>query len=194
MKRHSSRLLIAAGIFLVLAGIIAAAVFQIRIHLGVQHSQMVVSKMYEILPQQAVDTPGMYPASGMPVLDVQGTDYVAMIEIPAFGITLPVADRWDSSLSLSPARFTGSAYSGDLVIGGADYPGQFGFCGEIEHGVTVIVTDMTGVQFAYTVSRVDRATEAQAKWLMGGNCDLTLFCHDAYAMEYIAVRCVLSSR
>ena len=58
----------------------------------------------------------------------------------------------------------------------------------------VIVTDMTGVQFAYTVTGVDRAKHAETQWLTEEGCDLTLFCHDIYAMEYIAVRCVFAYR
>ena len=76
-----------------------------------------------------------------------------------------------------------------MVIGGADDPRQFGFCDEIDLGVTVTVTDMTGAEFTYTVSRVDRSSSAEASWLTDAQHDLTLFCRDQYSMEYLAVRC-----
>ena len=61
------------------------------------------------------------------------------------------------------------------------------FCDKIEYGTVVTVTDMTGTQFTYTVSDVHRARHAETQWLMADDCDLTLFCHDGYSMEYIAV-------
>lgn len=66
------------------------------------------------------------------------------------------------------------------------------FCDKIEYGTVVTVTDMTGTQFTYTVSDVHRARHAETQWLMDDDCDLTLFCHDGYSMEYIAVRCTFA--
>ena len=114
-----------------------------------------------------------------------------MLEVPAFGLALPVADQWDSkNLHFPPGRFSGSAYDNTLVIGGADSQGQFSFCDKIDNGAVITVTDMTGVRFTYTVFRVDRAKHAESQWLVADDYDLTLFCRDAYSMEYIAVRCI----
>ena len=51
----------------------------------------------------------------------------------------------------------------------------------------VIVTDMTGVQFAYTVTGVDRAKHAETQWLTEEGCDLTLFCHNIYALKKVNI-------
>ena len=58
----------------------------------------------------------------------------------------------------------------------------------------VNVTDMTGAKFAYQVSRIDRAGDADTRWLSHGDFDLTLYCRDTYSMEYIAVRCMIAGR
>ena len=190
MKKRKFPLLFALGICLILASVSLVLIFQIRMHTGAQHSQKILSRMEQLLPERSPGTPGVYLTSGMPVLEIENVDYVAMLEVPAFGVALPVADPWDSNeLSRSPRRFFGSAYDNSLIIGGVSDPRQFGFCSQIEHGVRITVTDMTGAQFAYTVSGVDRARHADAQWLMDGDSDLTLFCHDTYSMEYIAVRC-----
>ena len=116
-----------------------------------------------------------------------------MLELPAIGLTLPVADAWDSGdLYAGPRRFFGSAYDRSLVIGGADQEGQFAFCSKVDIGAMLTVTDMTGAQFHYTVTRVDRAEHAETAWLTQPGHDLTLFCRAAYSMEYIAVRCKLT--
>lgn len=195
MKKHKFPLLVVLGICLILISVFLLLFFQIRLHLGVQHSHRILSQMNEILPERTQGVLGTYPNSAMPVLEIDGVDYVATVEIPSFGITLPVADPWDSDkLYRSPARFFGSAYDGTLIVGGVDHSRQFGFCDKIQHGATIIVTDLTGAQFTYTVSRVDRAKHAETQWLKTTDYDLTLFCHDVYSMEYIAVRCLLSYR
>lgn len=191
MKKRNGSLLFVLGICLVLASLGLLLFLQYQTHHGEKSCRTVVTEMNERLPAAAPGTPGMYPNPTMPVLEIGGTDYVARLDIPAFGITLPVARNWDAN-ALSPARYWGSAYDHSLVIGGRDLPWQFGFCDKIDLNAAVTVTDMTGARFDYTVARVDRAKEADAQWLMDESFDLTLFCHDLYSMEYIAVRCVFA--
>lgn len=193
MKRKKFPLVLVLGICLILVSITLVLVFQIRMSIGAQHSRKILASMEQILPERTAGVPGTYLTSGMPVLEIEGADYVAMLEAPSFGIVLPVADQWDSNnLSHAPNRFCGSAYDNTLVIGGADDPRQFGFCDQIELGALITVTDMTGAEFTYTVCGVDRAKHAETQWLTGADCDLTLFCHDVYSMEYVAVRCVFA--
>lgn len=192
MKRNKPLLLV-LGIGLILASLCLMLFYGLRMHIGTKRGREILTQMTALLPERTQSAGEAYPDSRMPVLSLDGTDYVAMLEIPAFGVTLPVADQWDSkNLYCAPSRFSGSAYDQMLVIGGADTPGQFSFCDQIDNGAVITVTDMTGVQFTYTVSRVDRAKHAESQWLMSADYDLTLFCHDFYSMEYIAVRCLLS--
>lgn len=195
MKKRKFSVALMLGLCLILCSISLATVLYARNRIGVQHSQAVVSKIEGILPDRSAGVPGEYPNPGMPALEVDGVNYIALLEIPAYDILVPVADAWNSDkLSLSPARFFGSTYDNSLIIGGADHPKQFGFCDEIGHNEQIVVTDMTGAQFTYTVSAVDRANHAQTQWLADPNSDLTLFCHNPFGMEYIAVRCVFVGR
>ena len=193
MKQKKFPIIPVLGAMLVLVSLLLLIGAQLQAHMGVVRSGNIVSKIHEVLPEKMVGVPGSYPNSHMPVMEIDGTDYVALIEIPDFGLALPVADKWDrDNLSYTPTRFSGSAYDSTFVIGGADYAGQFGFCDKIGQGAIVTVTDMTGAQFVYRVSAVDRAKHAETQWLMDNAWDLTLFCHDIFSMEYIAVRCVLA--
>lgn len=176
MKKRKVSLPFILGAVLILVSLCFVLVFQYRMYAGTRKSQLVVSKLGEMLPERVPGVPGMYLDSGVPVLEIDGIDYVAMLEIPLLGFKLPVADNWDADkLTESTARFYGSAYDQTLVIAGVDYPKQFGFCDKIEHGTKVVVTDMTGAQFAYTVSRIDRAQNAENQWLLHEDYDLTLF-------------------
>ena len=190
MKRKLSLPLI-LGLVLLLAGLGIGGFFGIRMYLGNQKSQDVVARLEALLPESTPGLPGIYSNTVMPVLEIDGTDYVAMLEIPDYGVKLPVSDGWDQkNLYAIPSRFSGSAYDNTLVIGGGNDLQQFSFCNQIDIGQSVLITDMTGAQFSYTVATVDRAKHAEAQWLEEGDFGLTLFCADVYSMEYIAVRCV----
>ena len=190
MKHKKGILPLLLGSALILAGLCLLLFFHFRGYRGDKQIASVVSQMETLLPEPSKGTPGLSADSRMPILEIDNRDYVALVEIPAYEIKLPVADLWDSqALHTAPARFHGSAYDGSLVIGGADRDGQFAFCSQVDLDAAVIVTDMTGVQYTYRVSRVDRADEASAQWLMAGEFDLTLYCRDATSLEYVAVRC-----
>ena len=63
----------------------------------------------------------------MPVKRVQGTDFSAVLSIPSLSLELPVRDKWSyPGLRRSPCRFSGSAYTDDLVICGHNYGAHFG--------------------------------------------------------------------
>lgn len=190
MKKHRFSALLVLGASLIFISFALVIVSQIRVHIGAVKSQEIVAKMNELLPERNAGIPGIYPNSNMPVLEMNGVDYVAMLEIPSLSVALPVADKWNSDqLFDAPARFYGSSYDHTLVIGGGDYSHQFSFCDKIDNGTVITVTDMTGTQFFYTVSRVDRSPNAESDWLIGTDYDLTLFCRDTYSMAYVAVRC-----
>ena len=192
MKRRIPFLLI-LGTCLIVFSLCCVIVVQLRQYDGAKNCQEVAMEMNKLLPDRTPGVPGVYSDSVMPVLEINGADYVALLEIPAQGVVLPVADQWNSmGLSNSPARFSGSAYDKSLVIGGVDHPRQFGFCDEIKHDAVLSITDMTGAQFSYILSRIDRSKHAQTQWLQNEEYDLTLFCRSAYSMEYIAVRCILA--
>jgi sortase A len=190
MKNRKISPILLLGSALILFSLSFLAFFLVRNHMGVRESEKILEKMEQILPETTPGIPGTQLDTAMPVLQIQGKDYVAMIDVPAYGITLPVADVWDTNrLHVTPSRYFGSAYNGTLVIGGSDHDHQFAFCSQIQHGAEIAVTDMTGETFTYTVGRIDRAKHADAQWLTAGEYDLTLFCRDTLTMEYIAVRC-----
>lgn len=131
-------------------------------------------------------------ATEMPALEIQGEDFIALLEIPVYGLKLPVCNVWDKTKAVSyPCRFSGTASQGTLVIGGYDQEGQFDFFDRILDGIEVFVTDMTGSTFSYVVDRVERSKSAKEENLIKEGSDLTLFVRDAQLLEYVMLRCVL---
>lgn len=193
MKNRKFSVPFLLGICLIVISLGFLLFTQLRTYWGVQKSQRVAAQLQVLLQDRAAGVPGTYSDPGMPVLEVENADYVALVEIPAFHVVLPVADQWDNNRpALPPARFFGSAYDGTLILGGTDHPRQFGFCDAIEHGTLVTVTDMTGTQFTYIVTQIDRAKHADTDWLQDADSDLVLFCRDTGSFTYIAVRCAFA--
>ena len=190
MKKRRFPVLLVIGITLIALSLSLAVFYAVGSKNGEKSGELVLEKLDKLLPEMVNGIPENYTNPNMPVLQISGSDYVALIEIPAYGIRLPVADKWEGrDIDVCPARFYGSAYDNSLVIGGADTKKQFSFCDKIDNGAVVTVTDMTGACFTYKVVNVHRSDKAESEWLCNGEYDLTLFCRDALSMTYIAVRC-----
>ena len=172
------------GMALILGSLCWMLVLEFQTRADVTQCQTVAGALEAILPERKTGLAG--DALGMPILEIDGVDYAALLEVAGFGLRLPVEDGWNGGQGV-PARFSGSTYGNDLILAGRDDPQIFGFCSQVDLGQRITITDMTGAEFTYTVVRVDRAQEARRDWLEGW--DLTLFCHAAYSMEYVAVRC-----
>lgn len=190
MKKRKVSVLAVAGICLLACSVCLLAVWQVHMRLGFRQSQKATEQIGLLLPER---TPGIAEAHAddqMPVVEIAGIDYVGLLDVPALGFSTAIADHWNSKvLPSAVGRLWGSVYEGSLVVGGPDAPGQFDFFDAVELGMEIAMTDMTGTQFSYAVSRIDRAKSADAQWLADGDFALTLFCRDTYAMEYIAIRC-----
>lgn len=150
----------------------------------------IIRKIEIVLPETTPGFPGDYADPVMPVLQVDAKDYVGLLKVPAYGLTLPIANEWSKFHVFScPARFYGSVYDNTMIIGGNDQTGQFDFFDRMNPGDHVRITDMMGTEFSYTVDRIDRAKSAEYEKLASGGYPLTLFVRNAYSAEYILVRC-----
>lgn len=130
----------------------------------------------------------------MPVIEIDGYEYIGVIEVPEEEITLPVMAEWDYvRLKISPCLFRGSYYTNDMVICGHNYSRHFYQLLSVAVGADVYFTTVDGVQYHYVVANreevypmeVDRMTDAAA-----GKWDLTLFTCFLGGRTRCAVRCV----
>lgn len=116
------------------------------------------------------------PDMDMPEIQVGDYMAIAMIEIPVLELKLPVLSEWDySRLLVAPCRYVGSAYKNDLVIAAHNYPAHFGNLKYLQHGDEVILTDMDGNEFHYTVDAIDILEPTSIEEMINNDWDLTLF-------------------
>ena len=189
------RILLVLGCLLILCSIGVLLISQFRAKKAQTDAAKITEEICKILPPRHPGVMEDFSSMEMPVLQIDGEDFSGLIEIPTFGVTLPIYHNWDSGkVTAYPCRFWGTIYDGSLVVGGADQQGQFDFLDQIELGCMIKVTDMTGAEFTYTVMRVDRSKTAEADVLMDAEADLTLFARDTYSLDYLMVRCVSGGR
>ena len=111
--------------------------------------------------QQKVETPEPEAESGpldpeLPVVEIDGNEYVGEISIPVIGIDLPVMSEWSyPRLKIAPCRQFGSSRTDDLVIAAHNYESHFGKLTSLTAGDSVTFTDMDGIVNEYVVNKVE---------------------------------------
>lgn len=150
----------------------------------------VIAKIESVLPKRSVGMPEQRSNNAMPAFEVDGTDFVGLLEVPARNIKLPVCAKWNSAYwGFRPARYLGSAYDGTLIIGGKYEPDNFDFADLIDVGEKVTFTDMNGKVFEYKVDKVSHSSNAKTETLVSGEYPLTLFVKKE--STFLIIRCIL---
>ena len=130
------------------------------------------------------------PDMEMPVAEVDGRQYIGVLDIPKLSLNLPVMSRWsDEGLRIAPGRYSGSAYKSGFVIAAHNYPAHFGHIKELSLGDQVIFTDVRGRSFAYTVTALDILGPYETEEMVSSEWDLSLFTCTFGGRSRVTVRC-----
>lgn len=116
--------------------------------------EKVVEQTQSAASAPAIDTSSLDPE--LPVVELDGYEYVGTVSIPAIGIDLPVMSEWSyPRLKIAPCRQFGSSRTDDLVIAAHNYESHFGKLTSLTAGDSVIFTDMDGIVNEYVVNKVE---------------------------------------
>ena len=191
MKNRSSKIFIIVGLLL-----IAAALFIIGYNFI--ETKKAQNSVDEILSQLDMITEDAEKASqNMTDLNtdmlgktVEGISLVGIIEIPSLDIVLPVAESLDNNtLKKVPCRYTGSAYSNDMVIAGHNYRSHFGKLSDIKPGAAVVFTDVNGNTFEYIAVEKEKLASTDIQEMTHSDWDLTLFTCTMDGQARVTIRC-----
>lgn len=131
----------------------------------------------------------------MPTVMLNGYAYIGVLEVPSMELSLPVMEQWDyDRLNISPCRFSGNVYDGDLVICAHNYPHHFGPLKYAPLGTQIKFTDAEGTVFYYEVVSVDTVGPNDVEGMVTGDWDLTLFTCNTSGQTRCAVRCCLAAQ
>ena len=126
----------------------------------------------------------------MPVKTVDGVDYIGVIAVPSLSLELPVASEWSyERLKTSPCRYSGSVYSGDMVLCAHNYSSHFGQIKTLKPGDAVVFTDVDGNVYNYEVAELETLQPAAVDEMKSGEWDLTLFTCTIGGQTRVTVRC-----
>jgi len=189
--RSKSKWVLLLGIMLILSGLGLMLVTRNAARNAQKEIAEMMVQLEEMLPPRSAGAKEQYASMQMPVLELDGREIVGIIEMPEWNVSLPIGGTWNTkNLHSFPQRFSGTVYDDSLIVGGMDLEGQFECLKKMDIGNTVIVTDMTGAQFSYSVTYIERKKTAEAEVLEGAKDGLTLFIRDVNSMDYIIVRCI----
>lgn len=126
----------------------------------------------------------------MTVKAVDGYDYIGFLSIPALELELPVMADWTyGQLQIAPCRYTGDAYTDNLVIMAHNYPKHFGKLRDLNNGDVVTITDMDGNTNEYKVVAMEILPGDAVADMTSGSYDLTLFTCTYGGENRVALRC-----
>ena len=127
--------------------------------------------------QEAALAPSPTPLDPeMPVVTLDGYDYVGYVEIPMLELKLPVMADWDyTRLKVAPCRQFGSSRTDDLVIAAHNYESHFGHLKDLSVGSTVTFTDMAGIVNTYCVEKIETLNPDDVDAVQNSGYDLVLY-------------------
>lgn len=144
-----------------------------------------------ILEQTEIPDYVLNPDMEMPTQEIEGNDYIGVLEIPSLGLSLPVMSEWSyPRLKLAPCRYHGSAYTGSLTIAAHNYRTHFGPVRDVSAGTQVFFTDVKGRRFSYEVSAVETIEATAIEDAVSEAWDLTLITCTPGGQARVAVHCI----
>lgn len=128
------------------------------------------------------------PGIEMPGEKVNGHEYIGTLSIPSLGLKVPVQRNWSyENLSVSPCRYSGSAYADNLAIIAHTY--HFGKLSSLALDATVTFTDMENNVFRYVVREKNTISPNDANDIAHSGYDLTLVTCTISGTKRVAVYC-----
>lgn len=187
-KNLIRRICVVIGICLLVAAVGALAFWSWNIVHSEKQAERYVDTLQELLPEIRDAVLEERSNNTMSVLSVDGTDFMGILEMPSYGITLPVGADW-GRISQYPCRFGGSIYDGTMQIGATTQKGQFDCYRQLSVGDTLIYTDMEGNRYAFEITVLRNAQHADQAALQREEAPLTLFIKNMYSFEYLIIFC-----
>lgn len=187
-KGRLSFVLISIGI----AFICIAAAYGIYVMVSANNAVADNEKILElaegILPPVKEAFPEEQGNNTMPTVELNGVNVAGIIELPEYGVKLPLRSSWDSSAVKGiPCRYDGSVYDRSLMIGATDTAGQFDFVEDVALEDRLYLTDMTGDRYGYTVTGIKHSGGFDAEKWQAEEFDLAVFVRLGFSGEYTVI-------
>ena len=119
---------------------------------------------------------GIIEIPDMPVMEIDGNEYIGYIELPTLDLRLPVMSEWSyPKLRIAPCRYWGSVYDDSMVILAHNYERHFGSISLLEPGTPVQFVDADGNIYKSVVAEHEILEKQDVELMITDEWDLTLF-------------------
>ena len=156
-----------------------------------EESRSLLTELAEAIPE--VEAQPVFPVeNGMPVVEVEGQNYMGAINFPDLDRELPVLASYElEKLKTAPAVYHGTPQTGDLVICAHNYRSHFGPIHRLPVGAQVLLKTVDGNLYQYQVSATEIVSPFAVADVTSGEWDLTLFTCTLGGRTRYVVRCDL---
>lgn len=185
MPKRADIIIIAVGAVLILSALLLLIYNRCEDVRAGQEAESLLASVEAAISAQEMATPNKPESTEalsspldpeMPVVTLDGYEYVGYVEIPTLGLKLPVMAEWDyTRLRIAPCRQFGSSRTDNLVIAAHNYDTHFGKLKELSKGDTVIFTDMEGIVSTYCIEKLETLSPDAVDTVLNSGYDLVLY-------------------
>ncbi len=188
MPKKTGIAIVAVGAVLILSALLLLLYNRYEdAHAG-QEAESLLASVEAAISAQATDAPAANSPEAtavpsptpltpeMPIVVLNGYEYVGYVEIPILELKLPVMSEWDyNRLKVAPCRQFGSSRTDDLVIAAHNYESHFGHLKDLSVGDTVTFTDMEGIVNTYSIEKIETLNPNEVDAVQNSGYDLVLY-------------------
>ncbi|MBP5270905.1 MAG: hypothetical protein ILO42_08110 [Clostridia bacterium] len=187
-KRVLPAIILLVGALMIAAAVTYFAIDAARANKTKKNNEILLDRLNTLIPEPH---PGFVEEGRdtiMPVLNVDGVDYIGILTVPAYKAEIPVASVWDDERNKGVfTRYFGTLPAHNLILGADNALGLFGFSGEITKDDSVFFTDTEGIVYSYKVEdvvHVNRISKEEMTYT-----GLTIFIRSRTSSDYVIVYC-----
>lgn len=185
---NTRRIVFIAGALLTAISLILLAFHMFDLYGGARRNREYAEMLQGMMPKAQPAITDKNSDMIMPYVNIDGNDFLGIIEIPSHGACLPVASA-STSADRFVRRYDGNVYNGSMIIESTNRAGQFDFVKNISVNDALYVTDMLGNRFSYSVADIKHVKNIDADALRAYGADLVVFVKNIYDFEYIVIYC-----
>ena len=177
--KHKSNFLIVLGMLMILAAFGIFGYNQYEDQSVQQQNEVILETLETKQQEDKTALYRQYPNIPMPVVEIDGLNYIGTIKAPAIDLNTPVLATYDAAtMEVTPALYSGTAYQKNMLMLGHNYQSCFGKLANIKLGDELLFIDNHKNEF-------DKILSEEEPW------DFTMFTCTWSGYERVVIRCKL---
>ena len=188
MPKKAGIIFVTMGVVLILSALLLFLYNEFEDRRAGQQAELLMDEIHSAeIEIDVTESQETLPAE-MPVVEIDGYEYIGYLSIPDLELELPVMSEWDyNRLKVAPCRHFGSSRTDDLVIAAHNYKRHFGPLSKLDIGAEIIFTDMEGIENRYALQELSTLAPDAVDAVQNSGYDLVLYtCTSGGATRVVA--------